>query len=331
MGSLPHRLKALPPNLRGALWMLAAALVFSAMEATIKALGQTMSSFQIAFFRCAFGGLAVLPFVLRAGPSAFRTRRPLGHLGRAAAGYTAMALSFYALTQLPLADATALGFTRPLFMVVLAVIFLGEQIRWRRWTATAVGFCGVLIMVRPGHAVIDIATAAAAASAFFVALVGVLIKRLSETERPETIIFYFTLTSSLMSLGPALYVWRDPTWLELAVLIAIGAGGSLGQYFSIRSYRIAEATAVDPVDYSRLLFATVIGLLVFSELPDLWTFAGAAVIVASTLYIARREARLGRPVVAGSAGPPSSAVQVQTASSVAARQTTTAATTGRRS
>ena len=218
-------------------------------------------------------------------------------------GYTAMVLGFYAVTHLPLADATALSFTRPLFMIVLAVLFLGEQVRWRRWSATGVGFIGVLVMARPGEAGLDIASLSAIAGTLFVAGVGVMLKRLSTTERPETIIFYFTVISSILALGPALYVWRTPTAPEVLGLIAIGALGSLGQYLTIRSYRIAEATAVDPVDYARLLIATFFGFLLFRELPDIWTVVGALIIIASTLYITRREARLRRTVTEGVATP----------------------------
>ncbi len=322
MSRIRARLRMLPPNVRGALWMLLAALSFSTMDACIKLIGQHMHALEIAFFRCAFGGLAVMPFVLRAGVGILRTGRWGGHLARGLTGYMAMALGFYGVANLPLADATALSFTRPLFMIVLAAIFLHETVRWRRWTATMVGFAGVVIMVRPGLATVDMATVAAATSALFVAAVGVQVKRLAATERPETIIFYFTLISSLLSLGPALYVWRTPTLPELCGLMLLGALGSLGQYFSIRSYRIAEATAVDPVDYARLVFATFYGFVLFGNLPDGWTIAGALVIVASTLYITRREAKLRHPVTAGTAMP-GAPVQVGTAGSVAPGDGTT--------
>ncbi|MBI3452342.1 MAG: DMT family transporter [Rhodospirillales bacterium] len=293
-------LHALPPNVRGSLWMLLATGVFSAMEATIKALGQGyaggegLHAFQIAFFRCIFGGLAILPFLLRNGRRAFYTKRIGGHLGRSAAGYAAMALSFYALTHLPLADATALSFTRPLFMVPLAVLFLAEAVRWRRWTATAVGFIGVLVMARPGAGTFEIAAGAAIVSAFFVAVVGVTIKKLAETEQPGAIIFYFGVFSSILAVGPALWVWRPPSPIEFLALALLGAAGSVAQYCTIRAYRIAEATAVDPMDYARLLFAALFGFMLFAELPNRWTLLGAAIIIASAFYIARREAQLRR-------------------------------------
>lgn len=311
MASSFARLRRLPDNARGALWMLGAISAFATMDALIKWVGQTLDPFQIAFFRCVFGGLFVLPFALRHGPQAVRTRRWGGHLARALIGYTAMILGFYAVTHLPLADATALSFTRPLFMIVLAVLFLGEQVRWRRWSATGIGFLGVLVMARPGDGGFDFAAGIAVAATLFVAGVGVMLKRLSATERPETIIFYFTIVSSLLSLGPALYVWRSPGWVDFAVMAALGALGSLGQYLTIRSYRIAEATAVDPVDYGRLLLATGFGFALFGELPDVWTLVGALIIVGSTLYITRREARLGRPVTEGVATPAAPAVSTR--------------------
>lgn len=297
------RCRALPGNVRGALWMFLAAIMYSASEALIKTVGQTIDSFQIVFFRCALGILIVSPFLIPAGLGAIRTKKLGGHLLRSSAGYVASATAFYALTHLPLADATALSFARPLFVVILAVLFLGETVRWRRWTATACGFAGVLVMARPDGAAVEFATLVALVSAFFVAVVSVAIKRLAETERPVTIMFYFTTVSSVLSLGPALYVWRTPTVTELALLLLMGAVGSTGQYFTIRSFRIAEATAVDPIDYTRLILATLIGIAFFSEVPDIWTLVGAAIIVGSTLYIARREARLGHKRAAGPATP----------------------------
>jgi drug/metabolite transporter (DMT)-like permease len=301
---LRARFEALAPNVRGALWMLLAALIWSVNEATIKGLGRSLDPLQISFFRCFFGGLTVLPFIfVSAGTRAFRTQRFGGHFIRAAAGYVAMALAFYSIIHMPLADATALGFTRPLFMVVLAVLFLGEAVRWRRWTATAVGFLGVIVMARPGLETIDLALAAAIGSAFFVALVSVMIKKLAETEHPATIIFYFGIISSTLALGPALFVWRTPTLLEFFVLAGIGAFGSLGQYLTILAFRVGEATAVDPFDYARLLYATIFGFLFFAELPDGYTLLGATIIIGSTWYIAQREARLRREAQSATTAP----------------------------
>ncbi len=292
---LQARLRSLPANARGALWMLLAAAIWATNDVIVKAVGRTIDPNQIAFFRCFFGAVTVIPFLLASsGTLALRTRRFGGHVGRSVMGYLAMVFSWYSVVHLPLADATALAFSRPLFMVVLAVLFLHEAVRWRRWSATAIGFLGVLIMARPGLEEINLGLMAAIAGAFFVAVVNVLIKSLAATERPVTILFYFGVLSSLIALGPALWVWRTPTPLEFALLVFIGVAGALGQYFTIRAFRIAEATAVDPFDYVRLLYATLFGYLFFAELPDRYTVLGAAIIVASTYYIARRGAALNR-------------------------------------
>jgi drug/metabolite transporter (DMT)-like permease len=287
----------LPGNLRGALWLLMATTFFSVMGALVKALGDDFDSPQMVFFRCSFGLLVLLPFVIRqGGPRVYVTRRFGMHLLRSLFGLTAMTCMFFSITRLPFADAVALTFTKPLFMIVLAVLFLGETVRWRRWTATAVGFGGVLIMLRPGAGTFEPASLVALLGACFIAGVMVVIKKMSPTERPVTILAYFGTLSTLASLGPALWVWRAPDAAQLVLLLGIGAAGTLGQFLIIRAYAVAEATAVAPFDYARLLFAGLIGFAVFDEVPDAWTLTGAAVIVASTLYIARREARRPDPL-----------------------------------
>ena len=296
------RWAALPNNVRGALWILAASILFSAMAAVVKTLGTRLDSFQIAFFRCVFGLAVILPFMVRAGPEVFRTRRLPLHVFRALAGVTAMFCGFYAITHLPLADATAISFAKPLFMIVLAVLFLRETVRWRRWTATAIGFCGVLIMIRPGESGLDPAMIAALFGTLCVAVVVVLIKRLSTTEAPLTILFTFGVVSTLVSAVPAAFVWRTPSLEELVLLILVGTLGAAGQSCGIRGFRVGEATAVVPFDYSRLLFAGVFGYLLFGDVPTMHTLAGAALIVVSTLYIALREAHLGKPASSNRSG-----------------------------
>jgi drug/metabolite transporter (DMT)-like permease len=295
---MPSRIAArfarLAPNLQGALWTLAAAGTFTTMGTIVKILGRDFDSFQLAFFRALFGLMAVLPFVARTGAAAVRTQRLPLHLMRAFGGAGAMFCGYYTLTHLPFADAVSISYVRTLFLIPLAVLFLGEVVRARRWTATAIGFLGVLIMMRPGGEIAP-ATFVAIFGAFLVAGVTVMLKKLSQTERPETLILYFGCISTTLALIPALLVWRQPTLLELALLMVMGAAGAGGQYCMIRGYRVGEATAIIPFDYARLLLAGTVGFLVFAETPDRWTVLGALVIVASTLYIALREARLSRP------------------------------------
>lgn len=296
---LAVRWSGLPPNLRGALWMLLAGAFFSLQGAAVKAVGTRLDVFQVQFFRCLFGLLAVLPFIL--GPALtgrglelLHTRRPFMHAARAMVGVTGMFCGFYAVTRLPLADAVAISFTRPLFLLMLAIVFLGESVGWRRWAATLVGFAGVLIIVRPGTTAFDWAALVALLGAFLIADVGVLVKKLSATERNTTILFYFTVVTTAVAVVPAVLVWQPPTPAEYALLVLVGICATIGQAFVLRAYRIGEASAVTPFDASRMLFAVAYGYVMFAEIPDRWTLAGAAILIASTIYIAQREYRLGK-------------------------------------
>ncbi len=290
---LQRRWLALPGNTRGALWIVFAGILFSIMAAMVKALGTRLDSFQVAFFRALFGLVAVLPFLWGGRVGQLKTRRPLMHLARGVMGASAMMGGFYAITHLPLADATALSFTRPLFVVMLSAVFLGEVVRLRRWTATAVGFAGVVIMMRP-TAGIEFAAMVAVAAAMLVACVSIVLKKLTATESPVAMLFYFGVISSSIALIPALMVWRAPTGAELLVLMLIGAIAAAAQSLVIRGFTVAEASAVTAFDYTRIIFAATIGYFAFGNVPDGWALTGAVIIVGSTLYIARREARIAR-------------------------------------
>ncbi|MEQ8967348.1 MAG: DMT family transporter [Azospirillaceae bacterium] len=293
-GTLGRRFALLPANLRGVAWVLAGSLGFSIMAVLIKLLGRTLDPFQIVLFRTAVGLIVLLPLVARAGVASLRTTAPLLHVGRAMAGLTAMFCGFYAFTHLPLATATAVSFAKPLFMILVAFLALGEVVRWRRWTATVVGFGGVLIMLRPGAGPFDPAMLVALMQAAAIAVAVAFVKKFPAEERHLTILFWFAVVSTTVALAPAIAVWRWPDAQGWALGVGVGVVGVASQACIVRGYRIGEATALSPFDYSRLIFATLAGLVIFAEVPDLWTFAGAAVIVGSTLYIARREARLAR-------------------------------------
>ena len=291
--AIGHRWTALRANTRGALWILLAAALFTAQATIVKHLGEQLHTFEIVFFRCFLSLFVLLPLILRHGVGSFVTHRLPMHLMRSTAGMLGMACYFYAFTQLPLADATAYAFTMPLFMIVLAVFLLGELVRWRRWTATAIGFGGVLIMAQPTGA-IDPAVFVALLGSLLSAFVFVLIKKLTPTELALTQIFYFCVVGSVISIGPAIAVWQTPTLFQFGLLATIACLGTAGQFFAVFGWHAGEATAVAPFDYARLLFAGALGYIFFGELPGAITIAGAAVIVCSTLYIAQREARLGR-------------------------------------
>lgn len=281
----------LPDNLRGAVWQVLSNLAFAVMAVAVKTVGQTIDSFEIAFFRCFFGLIFTLPFLFRAGRVRFATTRMGAHFSRAALGVAAMFCGFYALTHLPLAEATTISFTKTLFTIPLAVLVFGEAVHWRRWSATAAGLGGVVLILRPQGGEFDQALMVALLAAALVAAVIVTIKSLARTEQAATILFYYGVFSTGISLVPALWDWRIPNPEECVLLAGVAILGVSGQFCNIRSYRLGEATAMAPFGYLRLIFAGFFGYILFAERPDLWMWIGAGIIIASTLYIAIQEAR----------------------------------------
>jgi len=301
--SLSARWHSLSGNLRGALWLLLSAMAFAAMSGIAKMLGGSLHAFEIAFFRCLFGLAAILPFVWGPGGAGLKTSRPWLYLVRCLIGVTAILGSFYSLTNLPLASAVAVNFTKPLFMLVLAALFLGERVDWRRWLATCAGFAGVVVLLRPSASPMDVGdnwlggTAAAIYAAFAMAVVLVLVKKLSETEQPATLLFWFTLAAAIGTAGPAALVWQTPTWGQTLWLVLLGGMASLGQYAIFRAYQVGEATVVGPVDYTQLLWAGAIGALFFGEMPDLGTLIGAAMIIGSAFVVLKQGRRVAETVL----------------------------------
>lgn len=275
--------------------MLLSAVSFSVMGGMIKLAGSELHTFQVVFFRCLFGLMVLLPFVRGEGVGVFRTAHPWLHTVRVTFGILAMFCLFHAITHMELAAAITITYARPMFMIVLAILVLGEVVRWRRGLATAVGFLGVVIVMRPDPAALNVHALVALASAALIASALTMVKLLSATERPISILMWFATGAVLASLGPALWVWRWPEPMTWLLLVAIGGAASLGQYLAVRAYREGEATLVTPFDYSQILWATLIGFVLFAEVPDVWTLVGAAIIIASAMYILYREAQLGRP------------------------------------
>lgn len=277
-------------NRRGALWMLVAALTMTLQSAIVKDLGATIDSFEIAFFRGLFGTLMVLPVAIRRLHLRDLSHNLGLHTGRTIAGVTSLICTFYAFTAMPLADATAIMFTMPVFMIVLAVVFLGESAGWWRTTATLIGFLGVVIVVRPGTAAFDPVSLIALFGALLHAVVGVFVKKMARVEPPELIMLYFSLLATVVFFLPTLYVWHSPTPGELASLGAVAVLGIVNQVCFIAACRVGEMTVVAPLDYTRLLFAGILGYAVFGEIPDGIAAIGALFIIASGFLILRTSA-----------------------------------------
>jgi len=283
----------LAPNTKGALLMTLSGLTYSVIAAQVKELSQGgMHGFEITFFRALIGFLGLIPFLAVAGSAGFKTQHLSKHVWRGVLGSISVFCAYIGIGKLALANYTALSFTKPLFAVILAFFVLGEQVRWRRWAATIIGFLGVLVMIRPGADTFSPWAFLALGDAFSIALLITIVKRLPESETELVMMFYYGIVAILISLPFALIYWRWPTPFEWLLLTGIGLIGALSQYLWILAFRVGEASAVAPFDYLRLLFAALIGVALFSEFPDLWTIGGAVIVVASTIYIAQREARL---------------------------------------
>lgn len=279
---------------RGVALMLGSVASFGLMAITIRLASAQMHPFEIAFFRNLFGLMFTVPLIVHAGLGMLRTRRLRLYFLRCLVGLGAMLTGFWALVHLPLAQAVALSYTTPLFVTILAVLVLGEVVRARRWSAIAIGFVGVLVILRPGVAGLNLAALVAIASSALAASAAISIKFLSRTEPPDAIVIWMVLIMTPLSLFPALPVWTWPDGEGWLWVVLTGGLGTLGHVFLTRAYRIADVSALQPLNFVQLPLVAMLAWLLFAERVDMWTLAGAGVIVGSTAYIARREALLNR-------------------------------------
>ena len=296
-------LRDLPPATRGALLMICAAVVFSAMNAIIRILAADLPAFEIAFFRNFCALIFMLPWVARYGMSSLRTDRIKLYSMRALAGLASMLCWFTAVTLIPLAEATALSFTGPMFATAAAALVLRETVGWRRWGAVAFGFVGVMIIVRPGAVDLSLGASLALASALFMAAGTILVKTLSRTEPTGAIVAYMAIYLAPLSLIPALFVWVWPPMSTWPYLAALGILGAIAHLCYTGALAAADASAVMPLDYMRLPAAALFAYALFAEVPTVWTWAGAGVIVLASTYIAQREIRLRRQRAPAVAAP----------------------------
>ncbi|MEE2996216.1 MAG: DMT family transporter [Pseudomonadota bacterium] len=289
MNVIRTRWETLPANLRAVLFVSAGAILLTVMAVFVKILGERMSAAQLMFCRALVGFLLFAPWLMVTGGfSVIHTKRPLMHFQRGFWGACGNFCFFYAITHLVLADAMALQFSRPLFMIVLAYLFLGEVAGRYRFAITCVGFVGILVMLRPFGGGADPDGIVAVAGAVFGGMVVICIKKLSSTEPTRRIIFYYALYMMMFSAIPAAFFWTDPTWNDVWVLILIGFLGILGQSCITHGFTLGEATVTVPFDYMRIVYSAIFGILLFAEIPSWWSVAGAAMIVGSNLYLVKR-------------------------------------------
>jgi drug/metabolite transporter (DMT)-like permease len=290
---------------RGIALILTSTVFLGVSDVTAKYLSATLPSLEIAWVRFLVFALIMVPAMIPGSPLfALRTGRVGLHLLRGAALLGSSVLFISGLRYLPIAEASATGFVSPLFVTALSIFFLGEKVGLRRWIATAVGLVGVLIILRPGTGAFHPAAFFPIVSALAWALTLIMTRMMSGREHAVTTMTYSAITGVLLLSVMVPFVWVRPTGHDILFGLLIGLASTLGQWIVVIAFRYADASVLAPFQYTQLLWVSILGFLIFGEVPDLFTVAGAIVIVASGLYTAHRE-RVRRSRLLELAGEPS--------------------------
>ena len=285
-----QRWQALPGNVRGSLIILIASLTSVVMSSLIKHVGQTIPVIEILFVRQILVMIIISPVIFRNLGTVFKSSIYGLHFLRASLSVIAMYTGFTAVVNMPLAEVTAITFARILFTTILAIVFLKEIIGIRRWASIFIGFMGVLVVIRPDPDNINIYALMAIVSALFVSGIQIVLRKVSQIDKPSTIIAFHSIFITLVMAVPAYFQWVMLNLDEMIYILMIGILMSLMQWLFIQAFKVGEAAAIAPMEYVRLLYAGVIGIIFFSEIPTVWTLSGAAIIAASTLYTLHRNA-----------------------------------------
>lgn len=279
----------LPAHMRGPAWMVLGCIVFAMLWGLIRQASESVHPFVVVFYRNLFGTLMLAPLIIKHGRTLFQTNRIGAHVRRATSGVVATFCTFYAIANAPLATVMSINYSAPLFTTIAAIFFLGETVRWRRMVALAIGFIGMLIVLRPGQIPLTVGIMAAIVSAVATAFSTIAMKQLSRTESSLSVVTY----SFVLMLPPSLLVclpyWQWPNGQELLVLLGIGLTASVAQSCTVKALGAADATAVLPYDFVRFGLVVAIGVLAFGDPVDGFTYLGGLVIFAATVYMAHRE------------------------------------------
>lgn len=281
---------------RGAFYMVASAVLFASMAAAVRVAARELPNAPIVFFRHFIMLVFLLPWLFREGRHALDTEDVPGHLVRGLAGVSAVACYFYAIARLRLADAVLLNQSMPLFIPLVERGWLGERIPGRLWGVLALGFAGLLLILRPGTGVFEPAALVGVASAVLASVSQVGIRRLVRTEPVTRIVFYFGLVASVVALPPAVYWWKSPSPATWAVLLLMGVFATVGQLTLTRAYVHAPAARVGPFLYAGPVFAGFLDWLIWNRLPDALFVVGAAVVVAAATLALRLRGAPGTPL-----------------------------------
>lgn len=282
----------LPMTVRVAMLVVSAAGSLSAMHAIVRFLSPSIHPFELAFFRSLFGFIVILPLLLRGGIDSVRTHQPRLQMLRGVVSIAAMMSWFYGLSMVPLAEATALSFTNVIFGSLAAIIFLREKMTMARGIAVFIGFVGVLVILRPGFVQMDIGVVCVLFSALCWGCSVVIVKQLGRTDAAVSIVAWVGIQLSILSLPFALSVWVWPTMEEWLWLSLLGTLATIGHLCMVQGLKLTDAMTIFPLDFTRLIWASLFGLFIFSEWPDVWTFVGAGIIVISGTFMLYREDRI---------------------------------------
>ena len=265
-------------------------LTAALMASGVKYLSNDLNPFTICFFRCLIGLIIVLPFIIKNKFKAIKSKNIKLQFYRSFINVISMITWFSAIGIMHLEKATALGFTTPLFTTILAVIILREVIRAHRITALFIGFLGVLIIIRPGYLPIEFGTLLMLIASFSFSIVLIMVKKLSDIDSSLTIIFYRLLFMTPLTFIIAIFFWEGINFSQFFILVLMGSAGLISHWCLAQAFKLSDTTFIMPFQFTKLIWASFIGYVIFAESPDKWTWFGGIVIFASVIYIAYREA-----------------------------------------
>ena len=303
LGTQLRFLQTIPGNIQGMALMALSTLTMTGMHMSVRKLGAEVPPIEIAFLRQVAVLIVLAPWFMRVGFKAILPTRPIFQTVRGLLSAASVFCWFWALTLIPLAKAATLSFTATLFVVIGAMVFLGEKLKASRFVALAVGIGGVVLVVRPGMIDFELGVGLVIFSSVGAAAIKIMAKSLAATDKVTSIVGFVSIVVSLATLVPAAMVWHWPSTQGWGWVALIGALSTIGQLSMIQSYKLADMGAVEPMVFLRIIWAALIGFFVFSEVPEIWTWIGAVMIVAGTLFLGRGERgarEVAQPSVAAS-------------------------------
>ena len=276
----------------GVSWFILSLFSSAANDIISKYVGLRLPSVEVAFFRFLFSTLTLLPFIFYYGLRTLKTSRPFVHITRGVLLFFGMTAWTYGLTIAPVTTGTVISFAIPLFVLVLAVFFLSENIIWQRWLVTVIGFAGIIITLKPHAVDFNPKVLIFVMAAILFAILDIINKKFVIKESMISMLFYSALVTALLSTAPSIIYWQEPTVTELTLLCVLGISANLILFFLLKAFALADATALAPYRYLELLIASGAAYLVFNEIPEESTLYGALILIPSTLFIIYSEKKV---------------------------------------